>query len=525
MAVSLVHLPCPQKVHIQVFKKNKKRNVDCDSVLERQNNSFSEGSADTNSSLSLEQSFSQSFTYSSESTNTPNQIVECNDNFCHIRVKDKENVVHLTNLCASKWNELRIQSVLCQINPYWNDKKIKIYSHTNDASNLLTASIEFKTREYSQRAKELIQSNFHLFVNDQTTCIPMNNSHKTPNQCVNAIKLKLIKANYSCYGQTCIPLGFDLRSIIANYYNLHCSKIQTKLEYYHNNRAFDHIPTSLDVQHFLQKCTFPPSSRKSTKSEKSHKISKKLILSVYFPFISLSITHQNSKYFVYVSGDKLSLYQLNCTQSQCIQILNRTISPSSIPSLLYMDILSLIDQSGQYTFYDPNNSNFECDLFSKIAKDFKEDEIELFTLETMQLPKTEDLDRCAICLNEVNESEFCRISCCKHLFHYECIRRLLHNDNNINEQIWDNELDAYTLCNFAHCPLCRRKFTSIQSRICNQSNVPTVQYIDVVEVDLIDDAESANEDEEGSDFEQSPIFDEDASSEEEDYEDDEDGVE
>ncbi len=113
---------------------------------------------------------------------------------------------------------------------------------------------------------ELIESNFNLFVNGSnitnTSNISMminDNNNKTilnPINYVKGIKLKLIKQNintnqvFQCYGQTAIPFGVDLKSIISNYYHLHCT-VQTKLEYYQNIKLFNDIPTTKDIDKFL----------------------------------------------------------------------------------------------------------------------------------------------------------------------------------------------------------------------------------------------------------------------------------
>eukprot|EP01084_Bolivina_argentea_P099567 178970_1 len=358
-------------------------------------------------------------------------------------------------------------------------KKINIYIFKNKESNLLTASIEFKSREYSEKAMELIESNFNLFMssdrlqmhNKPTLSNMKMNNIKSPIDYVTGIKLKLYKPNintnkvFTCYGQTCIPLKFDLKMIIANYYNLYCC-VETKLEYYQNKQLYQHIPNTNDIEKYLYKCKFPQIFNHNKYNNKN--ISKNLILSIYFPFLNINIIHGNNKYFCYITGHLILLYQLNNNTNKYILKTQQQISPNRLSEILYLDILSLIDTTGNYTFFDTNNNNFECDLYKPIGYDLNDNEnIEPYKLLTMKLPTNNyELDRCVICLNKISEYEFTRISSCKHLFHYQCIKQLLQYNKNINQQIWDTQLNTYILCNYAYCPLCRRKFTSIQSRIC-----------------------------------------------------------
>jgi len=481
--------------------------------------------------------------------------------YCHVKVKDKENVVHLTNLDAAQWNEDKIRNVLYQINPYWNKKSIKIYMLQHYQTGSLTVSIEFtKSREYSEKAMELIESNFNLFLSDPNLsnsaihslrhrASSLLNVHSVMNF-VTGIKLKFYKPSicanrvYSCYGsQTRIPLGFDLKSIIANHYHLYCT-VSTKLKYYQNAKLINHIPTNEEVASFVNQCKLPPILRPHhhhANRDKAPSVSQTLILSVYLPFVLCYIVHQQDQFYFYIVGNTLTLYRFDAAQNCYVLLLERAISSSAMSALLYIDILSLIDDTGFYTFYDATNEHFECDLYRKIAHDLNENDINPFRLRTMKLPTSdEELDRCVICLNDLNQFEFTRISCCQHVFHLQCIKQLLlHNKSTMNdEQVWDQSTNSYVTCNFAQCPLCRRKFNMIQSRICVENindrphQRPTVQFVNVSDIELIcddsevDEEEEDDEDEEDEDDEEQENEeneDEEHEDEDEEDEDEEDG--
>ena len=59
---------------------------------------------------------------------------------------------------------------------------------------------------------------------------------------------------------------------------------------------------------------------------------------------------------------------------------------------------------------------------------------------------------CAICLDEVNTMNYCRLNGCQHLFHCDCIESMIKTTENYNK-----------------CPLCRNEFTKIQKHIINES--------------------------------------------------------
>eukprot|EP01084_Bolivina_argentea_P296311 510311_1 len=121
MEDSLIHLPCPE-VYIEAFS-GKKRST----LMERRKHRFDldlfishpqETETNTNANTKTERT-TMCLQQSQTVDIGPNPNDECiiNDDdkpsppptdmndFCHTRVKDKDNVVHLTNLNASRWNE------------------------------------------------------------------------------------------------------------------------------------------------------------------------------------------------------------------------------------------------------------------------------------------------------------------------------------------------------------------------------------------------------------------------------------
>eukprot|EP00485_Elphidium_margaritaceum_P017479 CAMPEP_0202731242 /NCGR_PEP_ID=MMETSP1385-20130828/187048_1 /ASSEMBLY_ACC=CAM_ASM_000861 /TAXON_ID=933848 /ORGANISM="Elphidium margaritaceum" /LENGTH=308 /DNA_ID=CAMNT_0049397535 /DNA_START=961 /DNA_END=1887 /DNA_ORIENTATION=+ len=209
--------------------------------------------------------------------------------------------------------------------------------------------------------------------------------------------------------------------------------------------------------------------------------------------------------------NELSLYRFDDAYHEYRLHATKTMSSSALVcNLLYLDILQLLLDTNTntttttnmcYTFYDVNNAYFECDLYRKVLHDIDPNDIAPMFLRTMKLSfdETADLDRCCICLLENRSAEFTRISSCRHIFHYQCMKQLLlHKRSVINRPIWDRNSNAYVLCNFCHCPLCRQPFTKIQSRIaCSASRPPTVQIINVSDIDHIcDDFDNDDENEE-----------------------------
>jgi len=104
------------------------------------------------------------------------------------------------------------------------------------------------------------------------------------------------------------------------------------------------------------------------------------------------------------------------------------------------DILSIFNlNSENYRFKHPKNNNFELSIFEELAV-FKLNERKL---EIMAL---QNIDRCVICLSQISyeSDEYCRISGCSHIYHFECIQNLIKYSN-------DNQ-----------CPLCRGKIKYVQ---------------------------------------------------------------
>eukprot|EP01084_Bolivina_argentea_P249264 417187_1 len=156
MEDNLIHLPCPEEIYIEAFKcrssyKLHAYNSDL-SVQNKQEAIINTNlNTKTNTRNNIEINYDRMYLQQSHTQNIPSYqsnlectidnnnnnnkklakhnkkqlIYEPEDSFCDIRVKDKDNVVHLTNLNGFKWTEDKIRNVLKSINPYWNEKKNK----------------------------------------------------------------------------------------------------------------------------------------------------------------------------------------------------------------------------------------------------------------------------------------------------------------------------------------------------------------------------------------------------------------
>merc|ERR1712154_445063 len=111
--------------------------------------------------------------------------------------------------------------------------------------------------------------------------------------------------------------------------------------------------------------------------------------------------------------------------------------------ICYKDILSILNlKPERFSFGNPKCSNLELNIFEQIniSKLMDVDEPKL------EILKVPEMHRCVICLTSISykNDEFCRISCCRHLYHFECIEGCIKYSDS------------------TECPLCRKKIKYVQ---------------------------------------------------------------
>eukprot|EP01083_Nonionella_stella_P053746 142058_1 len=221
----------------------------------------------------------------------------------------------------------------------------------------------------------------------------------------------------------------EIKAMMINYYQIYCP-LETKLEFGAFGETFEDIPDINEIVSFV--------------NEPSHQCvdhASLLSIQIELPLLVLPILHNDDNYFFYAfANGKLLLYQTH-EEIHNIMSVNKN-------KIRYQDILSIFHLNhAQYRLAHPKNSHLELNL---------NEQLNMYEVNELQLEiiKSPRIDRCVICLSSVSYefAEYCRISSCSHMYHFECVENLIKYGN-------DNQ-----------CPLCRKKVKYVQYLYSNTIN-------------------------------------------------------
>eukprot|EP01083_Nonionella_stella_P013308 37471_1 len=252
-----------------------------------------------------------------------------------------------------------------------------------------------------------------------------------PWRCIDVLTVNILNAN-ECSNH----LEFKLSSVLSSNENdnllkdniysfLHDTYCPLQCEIRYNDShstIFNDIPDKQQMLEFLSNIPHPDI------------VSNQLSMNISLPSIRLKINHDDQILYFYGFPNILFLCD-DQFEEHGSKIINNKYQ------ITYNDVLEMLNVDG-HTFMDPENQYLELDLYQPISPSTNV----IASLQTISL-SINKCTRCVICQQDnVTESEFTRINCCEHQYHYSCIKQYIqHNAKSIPQ-----------------CPLCREPFTLIQ---------------------------------------------------------------
>mmetsp|Transcript_71985 Transcript_71985/g.114688 ORF Transcript_71985/g.114688 Transcript_71985/m.114688 type:complete len:459 (+) Transcript_71985:42-1418(+) len=239
----------------------------------------------------------------------------------------------------------------------------------------------------------------------------------------------------------------EIQAMFVAFYKIYCP-LATVLQYKEHRQSFKYLPDMDEMTHFLRDSVtaLEANHLRSDAVHTNPATDEDIEQSTHSPLLSIQIElpllviplhkddeDENDEYIFYGFANGTLLLYKNEVELKRIESLHRK-------KICYNDILSMFDLSASenYWLLNPKNPNLELNLYEQI-NGFALNEV------TLQMMKSPEI-RCVICLDHVSylTDEFCRISCCQHLYHYDCIQSLIRYGN-------DNQ-----------CPLCRERIKYVQ---------------------------------------------------------------